>query len=56
MTGESSRQGADLAQVYASMPWTAEALRRSGYVSRFAVKFLFRDRLGFIATEWRDFT
>ena len=48
LTRELARQGADLAQAYASTPWTAEALRRSGYASRFAVKFHIRDRLGLI--------
>jgi hypothetical protein len=53
LTGELSRQGADLAQAYASTPWTAEALRRSGYTSRFAVKFLFRDRLELVPDHAR---
>ncbi len=48
LTRELRRQGADLAQAYASTPWTADALRRSGYASRFAVKFHIRDRLGLI--------
>jgi len=48
LTRELARQGADLAQAYASTPWTADALRRSGYASRFAVKFHIRDRLGLI--------
>jgi hypothetical protein len=53
LTRELARQGADLAQVYASTPWTAEALRRSGYTSRFAVKFHLRDRLGLIPHDAR---
>jgi hypothetical protein len=44
LTHELAAQGADLAQAYASTPWAAAALRRSGYVSRFAVKFHIRDR------------
>jgi hypothetical protein len=43
LTHELARQGADLAQAYASTPWTTEALRQSGYKSRFAVKFHIRD-------------
>jgi hypothetical protein len=37
-------QGADLALAYASTPWMTEALRQSGFHSRFAVKFHIRDR------------
>ena len=48
LTGELASQGADLAQAYASTPWTAEALRRSGYTTRFSVKFHIRDRQGLI--------
>jgi hypothetical protein len=48
LTRELARQGADLAQAYASTPWTTEALSRSGYTSRFAVKFHIRDRQGII--------
>jgi hypothetical protein len=46
LTRELARQGADLAQAYASTPWTVMALRRAGYTSRFQVKFHIRDRLG----------
>ncbi len=48
LTGELERQGADLAQAYASTPWAVEALRRSGYASRYSVKFHIRDRQGLI--------
>ena len=48
LTGELTRQGADLAQAYASTPWAVEALRRSGYASRYSVKFHIRDRQGLI--------
>ncbi len=48
LTGELKRQGADLAQAYASTPWAVEALRRSGYASRYSVKFHIRDRQGLI--------
>ena len=48
LTRELARQGADLAQAYASTPWAADALRRSGFTSRFAVKFHIRDRMGLI--------
>ena len=41
-------RGADLALAYGSTPWTAEALRRAGFVSRYAVKFHIRDREGLI--------
>jgi hypothetical protein len=51
LTRELARQGADLAQAYASTPWMAEALRRSGYSSRFAVKFHIRDRQGIIPRD-----
>jgi hypothetical protein len=51
LTRELSRQGADLAQAYASTPWTAEALRLSGYTSRFSVKFHIRDRQGIIPRD-----
>jgi hypothetical protein len=48
LTQELMRQGADVAQAYASTPWTASALRQSGYTTRFTVKFHIRDRLGLI--------
>jgi hypothetical protein len=48
LTRELALQGADLAQVYGSTPWAAEALRQSGYASRFSVKFHIRDRHGLI--------
>ncbi len=48
LTRELMTQGADLAQAYGSTPWAAEALRRSGFASRFAVKFHIRDREGLI--------
>ena len=51
LTRELARQGADLAHAYASTPWTAEALSRSGYTSRFAVKFHIRDRQGIIPRD-----
>ncbi len=51
LTQELARQGADLVQAYASTPWTAEALRQSGYKSRFAVKFHIRDRQALIPHE-----
>jgi hypothetical protein len=51
LTRELARQGADLAHAYASTPWTAEALRCSGYASRFDVKFHIRDRQGMIPRD-----
>ena len=48
LTDELACQGADLVQVYASTPWTVEALRRGGFRSRFSVKFHIRDRQGLI--------
>jgi hypothetical protein len=51
LTGELGRQGADLAYAYGSTPWAAEAMRRSGYTSRFAVKFILRDRQGLIPKD-----
>ncbi len=51
LTRELARQGADLAQAYASTPWAVEALSRSGYTSRFSVKFHIRDRLELIPRD-----
>jgi hypothetical protein len=51
LTRELIAQGADLAQAYGSTPWASEALRRSGYSSRFAVKFHIRDREGLIPKD-----
>ena len=51
LTRELANQGADLAEAYASTPWTAEALRRSGYSSRFGVKLNVRDRLKLIPQD-----
>jgi hypothetical protein len=51
LTDELARQGADLVQAYASTPWTVEALHRSGFKSRFAVKFHIRDRQALIPRE-----
>jgi hypothetical protein len=48
LTQELTHQGADLAQAYGSTSWAADALCRSGYTSRFSVKFHIRDRLGLI--------
>ncbi len=45
LTRELAHQGADLAQAYASTPWTVDALSQSGYTSRFTVKFHIRDPL-----------
>jgi hypothetical protein len=44
-------QGADLALAYASTPWTAQALRQTGFRSRFSVKFHIRDRNALIPPE-----
>jgi hypothetical protein len=44
LTHELAGQGADIAQGFASTPWAAEGLRRSGFVSRFALEFSLRDR------------
>jgi hypothetical protein len=46
LTLELKRQGADVAQCYASTPWMVEALSKCGFVSRFGVKFLLRDPRG----------
>lgn len=51
LTNELARQGADLVQAYGSTPWTQEALCRSGYKSRFGVKFHIRDRQALIPHE-----
>jgi hypothetical protein len=41
---ELAGQGADIAQSFASTPWMAESLQRSGFISRFALEFSVRDR------------
>jgi hypothetical protein len=51
LTRELERRGADIAQAYASTPWTVEALRKSGYNSRYSAKFHIRDRQGLIARD-----
>ncbi|HKI20344.1 MAG TPA: acetyltransferase [Isosphaeraceae bacterium] len=51
LTRELMCQGADIAQAYASTPWTVEALERSGYKSRYSAKFHIRDRQGLISHE-----
>jgi hypothetical protein len=51
LTHELTIQGADLVQAYGSTPWTAESLRRSGFKSRFTVKFHIRDRHAMIPRE-----
>jgi hypothetical protein len=48
LTEELAHQGADLALAYASTPWAKSALQRSGYNSRFDIKFHIRDRQGLI--------
>jgi len=48
LTQELERQGADVAQTFASTPWMAEALHRSGYTSRFILEFSLRDRQGLL--------
>lgn len=44
LTQELRRQGADVAQTFASTPWITEALHQSGFSSRFALEFNLRDR------------
>src|SRR5271157_740540 len=44
LTQELGRQGADVVQTFASTPWMAEALHRSGFGSRFVLEFSLRDR------------
>jgi hypothetical protein len=41
-------QNADIARAYGSTPWSADALHRAGYASRFSVKFHIRDRQALI--------
>jgi len=48
LTQELERQGADVAQTFASTPWMAEALDRSGFASRFVLEFSLRDRQGLL--------
>lgn len=45
---ELASQGADVSQAFASTPWMAEGLRRSGFVTRFALEFSLRDRAGLV--------
>jgi hypothetical protein len=51
LTRELARQGADMVQAYASTPWSDEALKQSGYRSRFFVKFHIRDRQALIPRD-----
>jgi hypothetical protein len=51
LTLELKHQGADMAQAYASTPWTVEALRKNGYDSRYSVKFHIRDRQGLVSRD-----
>ena len=44
LSDELNRQGADLAEAYASAPWTAEGLRLAGLPSRHLLEFSLRDR------------
>lgn len=44
LVDELSRQGADLAEAYSSVPWAAEALRLAGLPSRHPLEFSLRDR------------
>ncbi len=48
LTQELGRQGADVAQTFASTPWMAEALHGSGFASRFVLEFSLRDRQGLL--------
>ncbi len=45
---ELAKEGADVAQCYASTPWMSEALSASGFISRFGAKFHIRDLQGLI--------
>jgi hypothetical protein len=51
LTRELEHQGADIAQAYASTPWTIEALQKSGYASRYSAQFHIRDRRGLISHD-----
>jgi hypothetical protein len=44
LTRELAGRGADIAESFGSTLWMAEGLRRSGFVSRFALEFSLRDR------------
>lgn len=44
LTGELARQGADIAEAFASTPWMATALRQSGYYSAHRLEFRLRDK------------
>jgi hypothetical protein len=51
LTHELANQGADIAQAYASTPWTVGALQKCGYTSRYSVKFHIRDRSGLVPRD-----
>ncbi|MDG3007769.1 acetyltransferase [Paludisphaera mucosa] len=44
LSRELARRGADVAQAFAAPPWTVEALRRAGFISRHPLDFRLRDR------------
>ncbi|WP_165246941.1 acetyltransferase [Paludisphaera soli] len=44
LSAELARRGADVARVFAAPPWTAEALRRAGFVMRHPLELSLRDR------------
>jgi len=48
---ELARLGADVAQVFASPPWTVEALRRAGFVMRHPLELQLRDRQGLLPRD-----
>ncbi len=50
LTRQLAREGADVAQCYASTQWMSAALSSSGFVTRFGVKFHIRDPQGLIPT------
>ncbi|WP_406698372.1 acetyltransferase [Singulisphaera sp. Ch08] len=48
LTEELKRQGADVATGFASTPWTAEALRLSGFIPTHHLELILRDQEGLI--------
>ncbi len=48
LTRALEKQGADLVLAYASTPWSEQALKQAGFLSRYTVKFHIRDRAGLI--------
>jgi hypothetical protein len=51
LSRELAGQGADVAEAYSGTPWTAEGLRRAGYVSRHPLDVHLRDPQGLVPRD-----